>query len=173
MHRGRVSSVRCSPCNQLVIGERGELIVHGRFSWIRPKSGTHFSYSCFIGQNSVTWPHLTAKEDGKCGLVHPREEKNGSGGTHCLCNCVGVCSDVTDSFCDPMDSSVRDFPRKTIGVGCHFLLQGIFPTQGSNLHLLGLLLCRQILYRQHHLASVTTHCKTNAEHYFHFLLFFF
>ena len=29
-----------------------------------------------------------------------------------------------------------DFPGKKTGVGCHFLLQGIFPTQGSNLHLL-------------------------------------
>ena len=29
-----------------------------------------------------------------------------------------------------------DFPGKNTGVGCHFLLQGIFPTQGSNLHLL-------------------------------------
>jgi len=29
-----------------------------------------------------------------------------------------------------------DFPDKDAGVGCHFLLQGIFPTQGSNLHLL-------------------------------------
>ena len=29
-----------------------------------------------------------------------------------------------------------DFPGKTTGVGCHFLLQGIFPTQGLNLHLL-------------------------------------
>ena len=36
-----------------------------------------------------------------------------------------------------------DSPGKNIGVGCHFLLQGIFPTQGSNL---GLLHCRQILY---------------------------
>ena len=26
----------------------------------------------------------------------------------------------------------RAFPGKNIGVGCHFLLQGIFPTQGSN-----------------------------------------
>ena len=26
-------------------------------------------------------------------------------------------------------------PGKNIGVGCHFLLQGIFLTQGSNLHL--------------------------------------
>ena len=36
-----------------------------------------------------------------------------------------------------------DFPSKDTGVGCHFLLQGIFPTQGSNP---GLLHCRQILY---------------------------
>ena len=34
-----------------------------------------------------------------------------------------------------------DFPGT--GVGCHFLLQGIFPTQGSNP---GILHCRQILY---------------------------
>ena len=36
-----------------------------------------------------------------------------------------------------------DSPVKNTGVGCHFLLQGIFPTQGSNP---GLLHCRQILY---------------------------
>ena len=29
-----------------------------------------------------------------------------------------------------------NFPGKNTGVGCHFLLQGIFPMQGSNLHLL-------------------------------------
>ena len=38
-------------------------------------------------------------------------------------------------------------PGKNTGVCCHALLQGIFPTQGSNL---GLLLCRQILYRLSH-----------------------
>ena len=27
-----------------------------------------------------------------------------------------------------------DSPGKNTGVGCHFLLQGIFPTQGSILH---------------------------------------
>ena len=32
-----------------------------------------------------------------------------------------------------------DFPGKNTGVGCHFLLHGIFPTQGSNLCLLCLL----------------------------------
>ena len=34
-------------------------------------------------------------------------------------------------------------PGKNTGVGCHFLLQGIFPTQGLNLIFLH---CRQILY---------------------------
>ena len=38
-------------------------------------------------------------------------------------------------------------PGKNIGVGSHFLLQGIFPTQGSNL---GRLHCRQILYHLIH-----------------------
>ena len=50
--------------------------------------------------------------------------------------------------CDPMDYiTVRflcpwDSPGKNTGVGGHFLLQGIFLTQGSNP---GLLPCRQIL----------------------------
>ena len=43
-----------------------------------------------------------------------------------------------------------DFQGKRTGVGCHFLLQGIFPTQGSNP---GLSHCRQTLYRLSHLGS--------------------
>ena len=45
-------------------------------------------------------------------------------------------------LCDPMNYSLPDssvyemFPGKNTGVGIHFLLQGIFPTQGSNLRLL-------------------------------------
>ena len=35
-----------------------------------------------------------------------------------------------------------DSPGKNTGVGCHFLLQGIFPNQESNLDLLH---CRQVL----------------------------
>ena len=49
-------------------------------------------------------------------------------------------------LCDPMDcmQPVRllcpwDSPGKNAGVGCHALLQGIFPTQGSDPHLLRLL----------------------------------
>ena len=33
----------------------------------------------------------------------------------------------------------RGFSRQETRVGCHALLQGIFPSQGSNLHFLGLL----------------------------------
>ena len=42
---------------------------------------------------------------------------------------------------------------KNTGVGCHFLLEGIFLTQGLNLHLLCLLHWRQILYHWGHLGS--------------------
>ena len=43
-----------------------------------------------------------------------------------------------------------DFPGKSTGVGCHFLLQGIFPTQGLNP---GLPHCRQTLYCLNHQGS--------------------
>ena len=43
-----------------------------------------------------------------------------------------------------------DLLGKGPGVGCHFLLQGIFPTQGSNP---GLLHCTQMLYRLSHQGS--------------------
>ena len=39
-----------------------------------------------------------------------------------------------------------DFPGKNTGVGCHFLLQGIFLTEGSNYCLCCLLHCRWVLY---------------------------
>ena len=47
--------------------------------------------------------------------------------------------------CSPPGSSVReDTPGKNTGVGCHVVLQGVFPTQGLNP---GLPRCRQILYQ--------------------------
>ena len=47
-----------------------------------------------------------------------------------------VCAQLCPTLRDPMDcnlprASVHGiFPRKNTGVGCHFLLQGIFPTKG-------------------------------------------
>ena len=47
-----------------------------------------------------------------------------------------------------------DFPNKNTGVGCRFLLQGIFLTQGSNP---GLQHCRQTLYRLSHQGSLSSY----------------
>ena len=75
--------------------------------------------------------------------------------SHCPCVCVCVCAQLLQScptLCDPMDcsppgSSVHgDSAGRNSGVGCHALLQGIFLTQGSNLRLLCLLHCRQIVF---------------------------
>ena len=46
-------------------------------------------------------------------------------------------------LCSPSSFCPQDSPLKNTGGACHFLLQGIFPTQGSNVRLL---LGRQILY---------------------------
>ena len=66
--------------------------------------------------------------------------------------CVEKESEVAQScptLCDPLDCSLPGsslpgiFQARVTRVGCHFLLQGIFPTQGSNP---GLPHCRQMLY---------------------------
>ena len=70
-----------------------------------------------------------------------------------LCVCVCVCVHAhafshVRLFAAPLTVAHQtllsmDFPGKNTGVGCCFLLQGIFPTQGSNP---GVLNCRWILY---------------------------
>ena len=72
-----------------------------------------------------------------------------------VCACLATQSCPT--LCDPIDCSLPGssvhgiFPGKNTGVGCHYLLQEIFPNQGSNP---GLLHCRRILYQlSHGLAS--------------------
>ena len=46
-----------------------------------------------------------------------------------------------------------NFPGKNTGVGCHFLLQRIFPTQRSNLYLMYLLHWQAHSLPLHHLGS--------------------
>ena len=65
------------------------------------------------------------------------------------------------TLCNPMDSSlpgssVHHIPGKNTGVGCHSLLQGIFPTLGLNP---GLPHCRQTLYRLSHQGSTISKKK--------------
>ena len=73
--------------------------------------------------------------------------------------CLPLC-DLMD--CSPPGSSVYGiFQARNAGVGCHFLLQGIFPTQGLKLRLLCLLHCRQILNPLNHLGSSPSLVKQN------------
>ena len=73
----------------------------------------------------------------------------------CVCVCVLVAQSCP-ILCDPKDCCLPGFSvpgifsGKNTGVGCHFLLQGIFLTQGLNP---GLPHCRQILYHLSHQGS--------------------
>ena len=58
-----------------------------------------------------------------------------------LCVCAQSLSCDLTRFLGPWD-----FPGRNTGVGCHFLLQGIFLTQESNPHPWHLLLSQWILY---------------------------
>ena len=76
----------------------------------------------------------------------------------CVCVCVCVCVWAHAQLCltlmtpwtvappPPRLICPWDFPSKNTGVGCNFLLQGTFPTPGSNLCPLYLCIGRQILY---------------------------
>ena len=61
-------------------------------------------------------------------------------------------------------SYVWDSPGKNTGVGCHFLLQGIFPTQGSNPHLLWLLHWPAASLLLGHLGSLGGWCHPHCGH---------
>ena len=66
----------------------------------------------------------------------------------CACECVHLCAhtclvaQLCLTLCGPswtaacQASLSMEFSFKNIGAGCHFLLQGIFPSQGLNLYLL-------------------------------------
>ena len=63
-------------------------------------------------------------------------------------SCCTFCGPID---CSPPGSSSMGFSRQECGVGCHALLQGISPTEGSNP---GLPHCRWILYHLSHQGSL-------------------
>ena len=95
------------------------------------------------------WCQMRSMAKKQTGLLTLKAEKH-----PCAMPCLVIQSCLT--LCDPMDwsppaSSVHeDSPGKNTGVGCHALLQGIFPTQGSNP---GLLYHRWTLYCLSHHGS--------------------
>ena len=92
------------------------------------KAGAEFSVS--IGWNCQKLVFLRVRMSGSCSVMSDSLRPHRLYPTRLLC---------------PWDS-----PGKNTGVGCHFLLQRIFPTQGSNL---GLSHWGQILYPPSHQGS--------------------
>ena len=91
-------------------------------------------------------------------------------GPNHLAHCQHLKGASTSDGCSVMSDSLRphglqptrllcpwDSPGKSTGVGCHILLQGIFPTQGSNP---GLLHCGRVLYQLNH-QGLANKCMTS------------
>ena len=99
-------------------------------SFLSPGGLPHPGLPCLL--------HLLHWQQGSLPPVPPRKPSH----MYVLCgasllSCLTLCNPMD---CSPPGSSVhRDSPGKNTGMGCHALLQGIFPAQGSNLHLLYLL----------------------------------
>ena len=83
-------------------------------------------------------------------------------------HCVWVCLSLSSVwlFATPWTVAYQaplsvGYSRKNTGVGCHFFLQGIFPTQGSNPCLLH---SRQILHLLSHLRSLSLHYASTNQY---------
>ena len=82
------------------------------------------------------------------------------------CTCIKVLiAQSCPTLWDPMQCSPRllcpwNSPGKNTGAGSHYLLQGIFPTQGWNS---GIMYCRQILYYLSHQRSPIPVIKFNLQ----------
>ena len=116
-------------------------------SYIAPPISSKLSLSCLL---LVILLHPQAQSPRESDLILGQSPTDGTGPNTSKAMTEGWESKVWTSFCcSVMSSSLRphglyparllcpwDFPGKNTGVGCHFLLQGIFLTQGSNLSLL-------------------------------------
>ena len=66
------------------------------------------------------------------------------------------------TVCSPPDSSSYGISQQNTGMGCHFLLQRIFLTHGSNSHLLSLLHWQADYLPLHHQGNSQ---KSSSSHY--------
>ena len=136
----------------------------GRFIAIKMNWYSHFTFKkkklkpkITVLYNHTTH-HMSRKKNQLADIIIP-EQGFQTVGHRLLVDMGKVKLSVNQScltLCDPMDCRPPRLlcpwksPGKNTGVGSHSLLQGIFPTQGSNL---GLLHCRQILYCLTHQGS--------------------
>jgi len=129
------------------------LVTYGCESWTIKKAEcwkmAAFKLWCWRSLSRVPW---TTRRSHQSTLKDINPERSLEGLLLNLCLVAQLCPNL----CDPIDCSLPgpsvhgDSPGKNMGVGCHALLQGIFPTQGSNP---GLPHCRRILYHLNHKKS--------------------
>ena len=125
-------------------------LTRGRYSGpIAQSQGSDISHGFVPGHGRENWVNETAW--GLSTISH--------GGAHQIERiwlwvdmCTLECFVVSNSLWPFGLQAIRllcpwDFLGKNTEVGCHFILQGIFPTQGSNV---GPLHCKQILYHLSH-----------------------
>ena len=103
------------------------------------------SFCNFEKSTSLLWTSVIRNQCVYHNLIKNNTDVLSGVSYICVCLGLSVMSDCLWShglwstrFLCPWNS-----PGKKTGVSCHFLLQGIFPTQGSNR---GLPYCRQTLY---------------------------
>jgi len=108
-------------------------------------------FSCVFGRGCLLWPvHFLGKTLLAFVLLHSFMD------LQCVWafNCSTMYYFFSPMDCSPQGFSVHGiFPGKNTGVGCHFLLQGIFLTQGLNPYLCVSCTGRRILYQYCHLGS--------------------
>ena len=135
------------------------------------ENGNPLQYACLknpMDRGGAWWAtvHRVAESD-TTEQLHQRSDKSKKDGiqklmhlfawqrwSSCCCQVTSVVSDSLQphglqptTFLHP-----QDFPGKNTGVDCHFFLQRIFPTEGSNP---GLPHCKQTLYcLSHHLLLI-------------------
>ena len=91
-------------------------------------------HQCVL-KSSICWPHLT---NVRIYLIFWLKRIFPVFSPLCLLLLVSVSRSVVPDSLRPHGLQHTrflcpwDFPGRDIGVGCHFLLQGIFPTQGSS-----------------------------------------
>ena len=111
-----------------------------RPGWVGGQLSQRECLSCSSRRHEV-WVHLWSPVQAEIVIKPTRI----SAGKSRLCHkdCCCLVTQLCLILCAPWNIAhqVRflcpcDFPGKNTGVGCHFLLQGIFLTQGLNLHFL-------------------------------------
>ena len=81
----------------------------------------------------INMVYMSKKVEKSMSILRRHMERNSCQDTALSLPCSCVLSHFSHvQLWDPMYLHPQDFPGKNTEVGCHALLQGVFPTQGSN-----------------------------------------